>query len=103
MSEATEQSCTEPGHYSGLNAWYIFNGYTQEQYCILHKAFICHAQDVLQIELLVLLFCAVKVPQIVKCIKAHSVENLSYMATLLELAAATFGCAYNYNKGFAFR
>ena len=46
---------------------------------------------------------AVKVPQILKCVRARSVENLSYIATFLELAAATFTSAYNYNKGFAFR
>ncbi|CAI8019478.1 Mannose-P-dolichol utilization defect 1 protein homolog [Geodia barretti] len=44
----------------------------------------------------------VKVPQILKCVKAGSVENLSYLATFLELAAATFTCAYNHHKGFAF-
>lgn len=45
----------------------------------------------------------VKVPQIVKCVSAGSVENLSYLATFLELAAATFTCSYNLHKGFAFR
>jgi mannose-P-dolichol utilization defect protein 1 len=47
-------------------------------------------------------YLPVKVPQILKCVKAGSVENLSYLATFLELAAATFTCAYNHHKGFAF-
>lgn len=45
----------------------------------------------------------VKVPQILKILHAHSVENLSYLAFLLELAAVTFTCTYNYAKGFPFR
>ena len=44
-----------------------------------------------------------KVPQLVKCLRAQSVENLSYVATLLELAAVTFACSYNLAKGFPFR
>ncbi len=45
----------------------------------------------------------VKVPQIVKCLRAQSVENLSYLAFFLELAAVTFTCTYNAAKGFPFR
>lgn len=45
----------------------------------------------------------VKVPQILKILHARSVENLSYLAFLLELAAVTFTCTYNYAKGFPFR
>jgi hypothetical protein len=43
------------------------------------------------------------VPQILKIYHAHSVENLSYLSFLLELAAVTFTCTYNYAKGFPFR
>lgn len=45
----------------------------------------------------------VKVPQIIKILSAGSVQNLSYPATLMELAAVTCTCAYNYGKGFPFR
>ena len=45
----------------------------------------------------------VKVPQIVKILSASSVENLSYLANILELAAVTFTSTYSYAKGFPFR
>lgn len=55
------------------------------------------------VSLINLSFHTVKVPQILKCLMARSVENISYTATFLELAAVTFACAYNHNKGFHFR
>jgi len=44
----------------------------------------------------------VKVPQILKILRASSVENLSYLTFFLELAAVTFTCTYSYAKGFPF-
>ena len=49
------------------------------------------------------LLLLVKVPQIVKIVSASSVENLSYLANILELAAVTFTSTYSYAKGFPFR
>lgn len=48
-------------------------------------------------------FFVVKVPQIIKILQSYSAEGLSYLASVLELAAATFAASYNYSKGFSFR
>ncbi len=48
-------------------------------------------------------FFSVKVPQIVKVLRAGSADGLSYIAFILELLAATFTCTYNNAKGFRFR
>ena len=45
----------------------------------------------------------VKVPQIIKMIRAGSAEGLSMLAVILELAALTFTGAYNFAKQFPFR
>ena len=45
----------------------------------------------------------VKLPQIVKILRARSVENLSFLANMQELAAVTFTSSYSYAKGFPFR
>ncbi len=45
----------------------------------------------------------VKLPQILKIIRSGSVEGLSYLSFLFELAAVTITSGYNYSKGFPFR
>ena len=45
----------------------------------------------------------VKLPQIIKMINARSAENISYLATIQELAAITFTITYNFAKSFPFR
>lgn len=42
-------------------------------------------------------------PQIVKIVRAGSVQGISMLATFLELAAVTFTGSYNFAKGFPFR
>ncbi len=49
------------------------------------------------------MYYAVKVPQILKIVQANSAAGLSYVATMFELLAVTFTCAYNFAKGFNFR
>ena len=71
------------------------NGSVSSPFCWLHRKETSNNSGCLCL--------SVKVPQILKCVRAGSVENLSYLATFLELAAATFTCAYNHHKGFAFR
>ena len=46
---------------------------------------------------------SVKLPQIIKILRARSVENLSYLANIQELAAVTFTSAYSFGKSFPFR
>ena len=46
---------------------------------------------------------SVKLPQIIKIVRASSVENLSYLAIIQELAAVTFTGAYSFAKSFPFR
>ena len=46
---------------------------------------------------------AVKVPQIVKIVKAGSAKGVSITSELLSLSAYTHAVAYNFGLGFAFR
>lgn len=52
---------------------------------------------------LLVLFCTVKMPQILKMIGAQSAEGLSFKSVLLELLAITGTMAYSIAKSFPFR